>query len=103
MDNKKYSLWLKLKNTNTVLIALINAILLIVVDNYNPTSYFTQQRWMIAAAVIGAIGVVTILWIMYVTNFWKLVKLRNINAIDLILTSIVITSLGYIIYLFYKF
>lgn len=46
MDNKKYSLWLKLKNTNTVLIALINAILLIVVDNYNPTSYFTQQRWM---------------------------------------------------------
>ena len=101
MDNKKYSLWLKLKNTNTVLIALINAILLIVVDNYNPTSYFTQQRWMIAAAVIGAIGVVTILWIMYVTNFWKLVKLRNINAIDLILTSIVITSLGYRIYLFY--
>ena len=98
MDNKKYSLWSKLKNTNTVLIALINAILLIVVDNYNPTSYFTQQRWMIAAAVIG---VVTIFWIMYVTNFWKLVKLRNINTIDLILASIVITSLSYRVYLFY--
>ena len=99
MDNKKkYTLGSKLKSTNTVLIALINAILLIVIDSYNPTSYLTQQRWMIAMAVIG---VVIILWIMYVTNFWKLVKLRNINAIDLILTSIVITSLSYRIYLFY--
>lgn len=99
MDNKKkYTLWSKLKSTNTVLIALINAILLIVIDSYNPTSYLPQQRWMIAVAVIG---VVIILWIMYVTNFWKLVKLRNINAIDLILTSIVITSLSYRIYLFY--
>ena len=99
MDNKKkYTLGSKLKSTNTVLIALINAILLIVIDSYNPTSYLPQQRWMIAMAVIG---VVIILWIMYVTNFWKLVKLRNINAIDLILTSIVITSLSYRIYLFY--
>lgn len=99
MDNKKkYILWSKLKSTNTVLIALINAILLIVIDSYNPTSYLPQQRWMIAAAVIG---VVIILWIMYVTNCWKLVKLRNINAIDLILTSIVITSLSYRVYLFY--
>lgn len=98
MDNRKYSLWSKLKNTNTVLVALINAILLIVIDHFNPTYYLSGNHWMIAVAVVC---VMIILWIMYVTNFWKLIKLQNINVVDLTLISVAITSLVYVVYLFF--
>ena len=45
MNNKrKYSLLLKLKNTNTVLISLISAILIIIIDYINPTDLLPYSR-----------------------------------------------------------
>ena len=97
MNNKrKHSLLLKLKNTNTVLISLISAILIIIIDYINPTDLLPYSLMM----AIGFICVLMILWFMYSTNFWKLIKLQTINPIDFILFSIDITLIIYGLYLF---
>lgn len=97
MGNKrKHSLLLKLKNTNTVLISLISAILIIVIDYINPTD-------LLSCSLMIAIGVICILiglWFIYSTNFWKLFKLRTINSIDFTLIFIDITLLVYGLELF---
>lgn len=97
MNNKrKHSLLLKLKNTNTVLISLISAILIIIIDYINPTDLLPYSLMM----AIGFICVLMILWFMYSTNFWKLIKLQTINPIDFVLFSIDITLIIYGLYLF---
>ena len=95
-SRKKHSLLLKLKNTNTVLISLISAILIIIIDYINPTDLLPYSLMM----AIGFICVLIMLWFMYSTNFWKLIKLRTINPIDFVLFSIDITLIiyGFILY-----
>lgn len=95
-SRKKHSLLLKLKNTNTVLISLISAILIIIIDYINPTDLLPYSLMM----AIGFICVLIMLWFMYSTNFWKLIKLRTINPIDFVLFSIDITLIIYGLYLF---
>ena len=59
MNNKrKHSLLLKLKNTNTVLISLISAILIIIIDYINPTDSLPYSLMM-------AIGFIFVLFILY--------------------------------------
>lgn len=96
-NRKKHSLLLKLKNTNTVLISLISAILIIIVDYINPTDLLPHSLIM----AIGLICILIMLWFTYSTNFWKLIKLRTINPVDLSLFSVDITLAIYGLYLFF--
>lgn len=88
MGNKrKQSLLLKLKSTNTVLVSLISAILIIIIDYINPTDLLPHSILM----AIGIICILIIMWFVYSTNFWKLFKLQTINPFDLVLYFVGIT------------
>lgn len=96
-DSKKHSLWSRLKNTNTVLIALIVTLLIIIIDYINPTG-------KVKVSLVIAIGIITTLialWLMYTTNFYKLIKLHSINTLDMLLTLVSIIALIYDIYLYF--
>ena len=87
-DSKKHSLWSRLKNTNTVLIALIVTLLIIIIDYINPTG-------KVKVSLVIAIGIITTLialWLMYTTNFYKLIKLHSINTLDMLLTLVSIIA-----------
>jgi len=71
--------WLKLKNTNAILISLVIAILVITIDYFNVIS--SVQSYF--AITITCIVVMIAIWAMYVTNFYKLIKLSSINVLDI--------------------
>lgn len=96
-DSKKHSLWSRLKNTNTVLIALIVTLLIIIIDYINPTG-------KVKVSLVIAIGIITTLialWLVYTTNFYKLIKLHSINTLDMLLIAVSIITSSYDIYLFF--
>lgn len=96
-NSKKHSFWSKLKNTNAVLIALIVTLLIIIIDYINPTG---RVKFSLVIA-IGIITALIALWLVYATNFYKLIKLRSINTLDMLLIALSIITSIYDIYLFF--
>lgn len=89
--------WLKLKKNNAILTSLVIALLIITVDYFNVISSVQSSF----AITIAGIVVLIAIWTMYVTNFYKLIKLSSINALDMVLVIIVMTMLIYMMYLTY--
>lgn len=89
--------WLKLKKTNAILTSLVIAILIITIDYFNVISSVQSSF----AITITGIVVLIVIWTMYVTNFYKLIKLSSINVLDMILVTSVMTMLIYMMYLIY--
>lgn len=97
MNNIGRLFWLKLKNTNAILTSLVIAILIITIDYFNVIS---SVQISFAITITGIVVLIAV-WTMYVTNFYKLIKLSSINVLDMVLVTIVMTMLIYMMYLTY--
>lgn len=89
--------WLKLKETNAILTSLVIAILLITIDYFNVIS---SVQISFAITITGIVVLIAV-WTMYVTNFYKLIKLSSINVLDMALVTSIMTMLVYMVYLIY--
>lgn len=84
MNNIGRLFWLKLKNTNVILTSLVIAILIITIDYFNVIS---SVQISFAITITGIVVLIAV-WTMYVTNFYKLIKLSSINVLDMVLVTI---------------
>lgn len=85
----------ELQQTNIIYISLISIFLLIIIDYLNPTGRATTQLW-ISALVIG---ILISFWFVINNKILLLFKVNSINALDDINLYIVISDLGYGLYL----
>lgn len=88
-------LFTELQQTNIIYISLISIFLLIIIDYLNPTGRATTQLW-ISALVIG---ILISFWFVINNKILLLFKVNSINALDDINLYIVISDLGYGLYL----
>ena len=88
-------LFTELQQTNIIYISLISIFLLIIIDYLNPTGRATTQFW-ISALVIG---ILISFWFVINNKILLLFKVNSINALDDINLYIVISDLGYGLYL----
>ena len=71
--------WLKLKKNNAILTSLVIALLIITIDYFNVIS---SVQISFAITITGIVVLIAV-WTMYVTNFYKLIKLSSINVLDM--------------------
>lgn len=88
-------LFTELQQTNIIYISLIFIFLLVIIDYLNPTGRATTQLW-ISALVIG---ILISFWFVINNKILLLFKVNSINALDDINLYIVISDLGYGLYL----
>lgn len=85
----------ELQQTNIIYISLISIFLLIIIDYLNPTGRVTTELW--GSTVI--IGTLISFWFVINNKILLLFKVNSINALDDINLYIVISDLGYGLYL----
>ena len=85
----------ELQQTNIIYISLISIFLLIIIDYLNPTGRVTADLW-ISTVVIG---ILIAFWFVINNKILLLFKVNSINALDDINLYIVISDLGYGLYL----
>lgn len=85
----------ELQQTNIIYISLISIFLLIIIDYLNPTGRVTTELW--GSTII--IGTLISFWFVINNKILLLFKVNSINALDDIDLCIVISDLGYGLYL----
>lgn len=85
----------ELQQTNIIYISLISIFLLIIIDYLNPIGRVTTELW--GSTII--IGTLILFWFVINNKILLLFKVNSINALDDINLYIVISDLGYGLYL----
>ncbi|WP_148421350.1 hypothetical protein [Lactobacillus johnsonii] len=88
-------LFTELQQTNIMYISLISICLLIIIDYLNPTGRVMAELW--GSTVV--IGILISFWFVINNKILLLFKVNSINALDDINLYIVISDLGYGLYL----
>ena len=88
-------LFTELQQTNIMYVSLISICLLIIIDYLNPTGRVTAELWR-STVVIGTL---ILFWFVINNKILLLFKVNSINALDDIDLYIVISYLGYGLYL----
>ena len=88
-------LFTELQQTNIMYVSLISICLLIIIDYLNPTGRVTAELWR-STVVIGTL---ILFWFVINNKILLLFKVNSINALDDIDLYIVISDLGYGLYL----
>ncbi|QTQ39301.1 AAA family ATPase [Lactobacillus taiwanensis] len=88
-------LFTELQQTNIVYISLISIFLLIIIDYLNPTGRVTVELWVSTVVI----GILILFWFVINNKILLLFKVNSINALDDIDLYVVISDLGYGVYL----
>ena len=88
-------LFTELQQTNIMYISLISICLLMIIDYLNPTGRVTAELWVSTVVI----GILILFWFVINNKILLLFKVNSINALDDINLYIVISDLGYGLYL----
>lgn len=88
-------LFTELQQTNIMYVSLISIYLLIIIDYLNPTGRVTAELWVSTVVI----GILISFWFVINNKILLLFKINSINALDDINLYIVISDLGYGLYL----
>lgn len=88
-------LFTELQQTNIMYVSLISIYLLIIIDYLNPTGRVTAELWVSTVVI----GILISFWFVINNKILLLFKINSINALDDINLYIVISGLGYGLYL----
>ncbi|OYS03196.1 hypothetical protein CBF68_06595 [Lactobacillus taiwanensis] len=88
-------LFTELQQTNIIYISLISIFLLIIIDYLNPTGRVTAELWVSTVVI----GILILFWFVINNKILLLFKVNSINALDDIDLYVVISDLGYGVYL----
>lgn len=88
-------LFTELQQTNIMYISLISICLLMIIDYLNPTGKVTAELWVSTVVI----GILILFWFVINNKILLLFKVNSINALDDINLYIVISDLGYGLYL----
>lgn len=88
-------LFTELQQTNIVYISLISIFLLIIIDYLNPTGRVTVELWVSTVVI----GILILFWFVINNKILLLFKVNSMNALDDIDLYVVISDLGYGVYL----
>ena len=98
MKNEKSifrELFTEMQQINIIYISLVFIFLLIIIDYLNPTGRVTIELWFSALII----GILILFWFVVNNKILTLFKINSINALDDINTYILISVIGYSIYL----
>lgn len=88
-------LFTELQQTNIMYVSLISIYLLIIIDYLNPTGRVTAELWVSTVVI----GILISFWFVINNKILLLFKINSINALDDTNLYIVISDLGYGLYL----
>ena len=88
-------LFTELQQTNIMYISIISICLLMIIDYLNPTGRVTAELWVSTVVI----GILILFWFVINNKILLLFKVNSINALDDINLYIVISDLGYGLYL----